>query len=343
MNNLGCIFLEQGINFDLNTVTDCCIMHNDRRGLPVLIEDYNGELIDWEKLFETKSKRVAKQLEKTIYDCEGCYHLNEYKFTFEKKISEFHFSQCRVCNAKCIYCSDESSSSNINYNPYPVVKDLIEKGYYKPGGEATLQGGEPTMMPNFDELVALLIQHGTQVRIHTSGIKYSQSIYDALKQDKGTVVISLDSGCSLTYERIKQVNKFIDVCNNIKKYASSNSNNVIIKYIILPGHNDNIKEIDKFFKLMKQFNINTVALDIEVQYAMKYENKYVSPHIYLLVDYFEKIAAKNGIKVITYSFLSYVLKNRTIKKSKLIGNKIFYSFYLNRKNDKTKNLRYYRL
>lgn len=342
MNNLGCIFLEQGINFDLNTVTDCCIMHNDGRGLPVLIDNYNGEIINWDKLFDIKAQRVAKQLEKTIYDCEGCYHLNDYKFNFEKKISEFHFSQCRVCNAKCIYCSDEYSGSNLNYNPYPVIKDLVEKGYYKPGGEATLQGGEPTIMPNFDELIALFTQHGTAVRVHTSGIRYSLSVDDALKYNKGTVVISLDSGCSQTYEKIKKVNKFIDVCNNIKKYASSNINNIIIKYIIVPGYNDNIKEIDKFFKLMKQFNINTVALDIEVQYAMKYENKYVSPHIYLLVDYFEKIAAENKIKVLTYSFLSYVLQNRTIKKSKLIGNKIFYSFYLNRNKDKTKNLKYKR-
>ena len=342
MNNLGCIFLEQGINFDLNTVTDCCIMHNDGRGLPVLIKDYHGELIDWEKLFEVKAKRVAAQMENTIYDCEGCYHLGEYTFNHEKKISEFHFSQCRLCNAKCVYCSDEYSCSTLNYNPYPIIKDLIEKGYYKSGGEATFQGGEPTIMPNFDELIALYTEHGTMVRVHTSGIRYSKTVDDALKNDKGTVVISLDSGCSETYNKIKKVNKFNDVCETIGKYALSNINNIIIKYIIVPGYNDNLKEIDKFFKLIKQYGIKTVALDIEVQYAMKYENKNVSPHVYLLVDYFEKLAADNKIKMLTYSFLSYVLQNRTIKKSNLLGNKFLYGFYINKNKDKTKNLTYKR-
>ena len=46
MNPKGCPFLEEGINFDLDEVNDCCIMHNDGRGLPVLLTDYHGELID---------------------------------------------------------------------------------------------------------------------------------------------------------------------------------------------------------------------------------------------------------------------------------------------------------
>ncbi|MBQ8886217.1 MAG: radical SAM protein [Candidatus Gastranaerophilales bacterium] len=342
MNNLGCLFLEEGINFDLNMVSDCCIMHNDGRGLPILLENYHGELIDWEKLFDIKAKRVAKQKEKTIYDCEGCYRLAEYTFTGERKISNFHFSHCRLCNAKCIYCSEEYSGTNINYNTYPVIKDLIEKGYYKAGGEATFQGGEPTLMHNFDELVHLFTEHGTIVRIHTSGIKYSNTVEEALRQNKGTVVISLDSGCRETYKKIKQVDSFNKVCETIERYSNANPDNIIIKYILIPGINDNIKEIDKFFKLMKEYGIKTVALDIEVKYAMKYENKNVSEHVYLLVDYFEQLAEKLSINMLTYSFLSYVLKNREIKKRPLIKNKFVYGLYVRKHNDKSKNLIYRR-
>lgn len=342
MNNLGCVFLESGINFDLNTVCDCCISHNDGRGLPILLENYHGEQIDWEKLFEVKAKRIACQKEKTIYDCEGCYHLGDYNFIGDKKISDFHFSHCRLCNAKCIYCSDEYSGGNLNYNTYPVIKDLIEKGYYKSGGEATFQGGEPTVMQNFDELVHLFTEHGTTVRVHTSAIKYSQTVEEALRQDKGSVVISLDSGSSETYKKVKQVDRFDNVIETIRKYTNANSNNVIIKYIIIPGVNDNIKEIDLFFNLMKKHGIKTVALDLEVQYARKHENKNVSKHIFLLVDYFEKMAEKLQIKVLVYSFISYVLKNRTIPKSKLINSKILYVWYLSMQTEKEKNIIYKR-
>lgn len=341
MNNQGCVFLESGINFDLDTVCDCCISHNDGRGLPILINNYNGEEIDWENLFNKKSKRIEAQKQKTIYDCEGCYHLNKYNFHNERKISEFHFSHCRVCNAKCIYCSDEYSGGKLNYNTYPVIKDLIEKGYYKAGGEATFQGGEPTMMQNFDELVHLFIENGTNVRIHSSVIRYSQTVENALKQNKGSIVVSLDSGRRNTYKKIKQVDAFDLVSQNLEKYAKASTENVIVKYILIPGINDNISEINAFFKLMKKLNIKTVAFDIEVQYARTYDNKDVSSHVYLLYDYFEHLCTKYKIKLLTYSFFSYVLNNRNVKKISFY-NKFFFALYLNMYRDNEKNIHYRR-
>ncbi len=345
MNTKGCIFLEEGINFDLTTVCDCCISHNDGRGLPVLINNYHGEMIDWNNLFDKKAERIAAQKQKTIYDCEGCYHLCDYKFTETRKISEFHFSHSRACNAKCIYCSDQYSAGTTNYNVYPVIKDLIEKGFYKPGGEATLQGGEPTLMQNFDELVDLFIENGTTIRVHTSAIKYSPTVEKALKINKGSVVISLDSGCSETYAKIKQVNAFDKVCNCISRYAEAAKeypDNVIIKYIIIPGINDTTNEIDKFFKIMQKYNIKTIAVDLEVQYARKYDNKDISPHIYLLYDYFEEKAKENKIRLITYSFFSYALNNRKIKKFPLINNKFLFDLFLKMCNKKEKNIIYRR-
>ena len=67
MNEKGCIFLENGIDFEADKVCDCCISHNDGRGLPLLIDNYNGEAIDWEKIFDIKQKRVEAQKQKTIY------------------------------------------------------------------------------------------------------------------------------------------------------------------------------------------------------------------------------------------------------------------------------------
>ena len=342
MNNLGCIFLENGINFEYNRVSDCCIYHHFDRGQPLLIDNYGGELIDWEKIFEIKSQRIKAQKEKTIYECQDCYHLGKYNFSGEKKISEFHFSHCRSCNASCIYCSEGTSRGSVNYSTYPIIKDLMEKGYYKAGGEATFQGGEPTLMQNFDELVSLFIENGTDVRIHSSGIKYSQKIREALDSDKGKIVISLDSGTSETYKKIKGVDSFNLVCGNIEKYAQNGVANIIIKYIIIPGVNDNIKEIDKFFKLMNSLNIKNIALDIELQYAEKNNNKDVSKHIYLIKDYFEAVCRKYNKNLIIYSFLIYVLQYRNIKKTFLINNKFLFSLYLYMCNNKSKNIKYKR-
>ena len=112
-----------------------------------------------------------------------------------------------------------------------------------------------------------------------------------------------------TYKIIKNVDAFDKVLEHIKLYNEASEQfpyNVRIKYIIIPGINDNINEIDKFFNVMKKLNIKDLALDIEVQYARKYNNKDVSPHIFLLADYFIKSAKKNGMEYTIYSFLSYV-------------------------------------
>jgi wyosine [tRNA(Phe)-imidazoG37] synthetase (radical SAM superfamily) len=209
-------------------------------------------------------------------------------------------------------------------------------------------------MQNFDELVDLFISNGTNVRIHTSAIKYSKTVENALKNNFGSVVISLDSGSKSTYKKIKQVDKFDKVCESIKNYSnarnlsregncqSSTTDNVIIKYIIIPGINDNLKEIDKFFKLMKKLKIKTVALDLEVQYARKYNNQDVSQHIFLLVDYFQNQAEKYNIKVLIYSFISYVIQKRVINKLKFPQSKLLTAFSVFKNNDKSKNIDYKR-
>lgn len=343
MNSKGCSFLEEGIDFEFDKICDCCIMHNDGRGLPLLMNNYHGAPVDWEQIFDIKSKRVEAQKQSTIYDCEGCYRLSDYTFKNEKKISEFHFSHCRACNAKCIYCSEDYNNSSVNYDTYEVVKDLIDKGYYKSGGEATMEGGEPTLMQNFEKLVHLLTSHGTRIRVHTSGIKYSETVQEALKNNLGTVVISIDSSSRKTYKTIKRTDSFDKVCENIKKYAvatKTNPDNIVVKYIIVPGYNDNTKEIKNFFKLMKSLNVSTVALDMEVRYAMKYDNKDVSPHIYLLVDYFENQATKYGMNLLKYSFLFYVLKNRKIPKAKYTDNDFMFNLCYGKYVQKDKNLKY---
>ena len=340
MNSQGCIFLEEGIHFDVDSITDCCILHNDGRGAPLILKNYQGEVIDWEKLFQIKQERIEHQKIVTIYECKDCYRLCEYQFKNIKKISEFHFTHCRVCNSKCIYCSGIYNMGTRNYNAYPVIKDLIEKGYYKSGGEATMQGGEPTLMKNFEELVDLFVENGTFIRIHTNAIKFSEKVCLALKQDKGTVVSSLDCGCYETYKKIKRVDFYQAAVENIKKYVDASCDNVIVKYIIIPGVNDNIVEIDKFFDLMRELKVKNIAVDIEVQYARKYENKDISPHIYLLYDYFEYKAKKFSIELITYSFMVYVLRNRKIKKSKFIANKFLFNWVLNIYNQKNKNINY---
>lgn len=332
MNSKGCYFQEHGISFERNDVYDCCITHgSDQRGMPLLIQNYNGEYIDWDKIFEIKEERIKRQKEKTIFECEGCAFLRDYEFSGEKYISNIAINNVKLCNAKCIYCSDEFRNVKHSYTLYPVIKDLVDRNLFRPESEITIQGGEPTLMQDFDNLVDLFISQNANIRVHTSGIKYSKSLENALSQGRTMIVVSIDSGTRELYKKIKFVDKFDVVCENLKKYLSviksENKENIRLKYLITPGYNDTIEDIDSWYKLIKGLGIKYVAFDIEVKYANQNDQKYVSPHIYMLVDYMKYKAEKLGIKYDIYSFLSYVLNERKFFKYKnLVKIKFLYKF-----------------
>ena len=67
---------------------------------------------------------------------------------------------------------------------------MIDKGILRPGGEVSFGGGEPTIAPEFEELIKLLTASGFQnMRIHSSGIKFSPAIEEAIKKGVLNVVI----------------------------------------------------------------------------------------------------------------------------------------------------------
>lgn len=316
MNTIGCELLEHGIAFEPNSVCDCEIQHGKelKLGKPILIANYNGEQIDWEALFEIKKNRVAKQKISTNECCEGCYALKEYKFSDTNCISYIAFGHMKLCNSRCVYCSDSHRAVAGYYDVLPIIKDLIDKDLFKNSGEVTIQGGEPTLMHNFDELLNLFIDQKTRVRIHSSGIIMSNSIKDGIEKGLVTVVISVDSGVSETYKKIKNVDKFQEVCKTIKEYSSvvnkSNDRNLILKYIIVPGYNDTIKDIDAWFSLVDTYSVKTIAMDIDAVYADKNKQSNVSPHVHLLMDYISYKSQLNSLNLITYGFATYVIKSR---------------------------------
>ena len=56
-------------------------------------------------------------------------------------------------------------------------------------------GGEPTILKEFDKLLNLFCEENfNNIRINSSGIKYSHALTNALKNRRASLVISVDSG-----------------------------------------------------------------------------------------------------------------------------------------------------
>ena len=79
---------------------------------------------------------------------------------------------------------------------------------------------------------------------------------------------SLDAGTRETFKKIKQVDSFERVLENLRKYPLKNTN-FLLKYIFLEGVNDNEADIDGFYEIAKDIggiimlcaNLNTPYTD----------------------------------------------------------------------------------
>ncbi|MBQ2644750.1 hypothetical protein IJG14_04155, partial [bacterium] len=111
----------------------------------------------------------------------------------------------------------------------------------------------------------LLDNDFNNISIPTSGIKYSPIIEKGVSQGRVHVKNSIDSGSRETFKKIKGIDAYNFVVENMKKYAKVKAKdyNVISKYIICPGYNDNKGEIDNWLKTCSEIGIEYVEVSVE--------------------------------------------------------------------------------
>ena len=99
--------------------------------------------------------------------------------------------------------------------------------------------------------------------MHTSCLRFSPAIAALLRSGRGGVNVSLDSGSPSTYERVKGLNGFARVCENLERYMSGAfmPDNVHLKYILFELNNSPA-EIRAFLALCSQLGISNVQYSL---------------------------------------------------------------------------------
>ena len=299
---ISCKWLESGVCFDNgvygSNVKLCCYMSAPGGGNTMIFEDYHGSKINWDEFFRIKREyREIQKKGETVPGCVGCVFLEEQDWLQEDYIDNIIFDHFTKCNCCCTYCYTEEDKKRYNtlktYNIYPIVKEMFDKKIIRRGGAIGFGGGEPTILPEFDKLISLFLKNGfDDMRVPSSGIKYSPVIAKGISTGQLSVVVSIDSSSRETYKKIKQIDAFNKVCANLKKYAKAQkrSFNVISKYIIIPGINDNTEEIDNWLKFNKENKIEIIVIDIENSWLTKYRNESPDERIINLIKYVKRKA-----------------------------------------------------
>lgn len=316
----SCKHIEGGINFFLNQLRACCSV---REGL-VFVDNYKGEPLDWQAI-QNKRKEVREILQSgQVYEpCKGCFELKEDYWQEKEKIESLFFFHWTHCNCGCTYCANKWATKGIYsdetkpsayYSVLPMLKDLSEKNLIGENIDARIMGGEITVLNEGEEIIDLIMKHNPQaISFLTSGIKYSPKIAEVIKLKKAYTMISIDAGCRETYKKIKRVDKFDQVVENIKKYHSYYTepvNSFVIKYILVENVNDNIEEIEKWLQLCLSIGVKNVRLDLDYCKFLDGIQSVVPDHYYELFEYIKNRTNELNLILDSYEFINKILEKK---------------------------------
>ena len=254
--------------------------------------------------------------------CISCPYLQEAKWDESKYIDNLYISHWTQCNSKCIYCYATQKPDEFEvhqmYHVFPFIKDMFEKGILRPGGQIAFGGGEPTLLDEFEDIVTYLLDNFFWgIRVHSSGIKYSPALARAIEEIRGYVVVSVDSGSPEVFEKVKRVPAYDKVRETIRKYALKTNfigrYLVGAKYIIIPGINDTIEEIEKWLKANYDAGIYTTVIDIEESWYLTNRGK-VPKYIIDLIKYVEKRSKQLNTNFELYERVQNLLNDVNMKK-----------------------------
>ena len=300
----SCPWIEYGIVFFQHKISTCCHCGHSGGGHSLIRNNYAGHKIDWNRIFEIKEmyRRFHKK-GKICTTCMDCPFLQEGKWEREYNyIDRVYISNWSNCNARCIYCYSTKHPEEFTYKQVysvlPLIKDLYEKGILSTQADIAFGGGEPTLQAEFEELIQFFTEKiFKRVRVHTSGIKYSAALAEAINALLAYVVVSVDAGSPEVYEKIKQVPAYEKVRENIRKYSLQTTYIgrylVSAKYIIIPGINDTIEEVEKWLQANDEAGLYTTVLDIEENWHLENGDK-IPAHIFDLIKYVEKRSKQLG-------------------------------------------------
>ncbi len=289
----SCEWIEHGLVFFPSKISMCCFM-GVKEGIQTIIQDnFYGDNFKIDRIFEVRNKfRAFHKKGKIHINCMNCPSLKSDAWDERNYINSLYISHWSNCNSKCIYCYSArhpEEFKNDNYHLINIIKNLTNNGILRRSSKIMFGGGEPALLDEFEEIINFLLDNGFQnIRVHSSGIKYIPCIEQGLREGKIHITISVDSGCSETYKKIKNVDCYDIVRANIKRYAqcktSSGFANVSAKYIIIPPLNDNIDELEKWLIANKDDNLSFTILDIEENWFNLNKNN-IPQHIYDLLSY----------------------------------------------------------
>ncbi len=305
-NSYYCKKLETTLHFLPNTIKYCC---SNAEGPGVEITDFTK--IDKNQILAEKNKYIEMLNNGEIpAKCKGCVEFKEKSFMDKVKekfveakhdlISNIIIDHFKQCDCNCIYCSQKKLYPGVtqNYEVLPILQQLYNSNVLDAQNlTVEFQGGNISLLNEFDNIIGYLkSKRYNKYSIRTNMIKYLPAF--KMLDGESILCVSLDCGSKEMYKRIKNVDAFDDVINNLKQIRKDTTVVMQLQYIVVKDVNDNKEELEKFLKIAKDIDKNnTIIMEIDYNDTFMTPGKRfdVPKHYAELFDFAEKYCNENDL------------------------------------------------
>lgn len=171
---------------------------------------------------------------------------------------------CRMCGRN--YADFKPSSFRMEwFNYFIPFFDIVE--------EVTLMGwGEPTIHPNFVEMLSIIDQHSARKYFCTNGMRLAEITKDLFDYEVDVFGVSIDGATAQTNDRIRlgsDFNKIVASLRNIIKIRESRSLKFPHINFVFCAMKSNLHELSKLVELAFDIGLD----EVKVVYLTAFDNR----------------------------------------------------------------------
>lgn len=283
--NISALNINGRIDTGEKRLALCCEPIQDRpaTALKSTAQETIESFIEMRKgvIFESKRYANNRARGKRLHTagCANCANYQPGKWDGDGLIHYVNLSMYPApCQCKCIYCGVHKGASGV-FNKaacgeyYERLFDVLDyarqNGLIAPNATWQVSSGEIAIHPYKDRILDLV--ENQQAVFYTNCFMFDERIARNLSANPNSAInLSIDSGTPETWFKIKGVNNFEDITENLVKYltASARAGQITLKYIVLPGINDNLEDYLSVIEIMKILHVKhlTIARDTRKKY-----------------------------------------------------------------------------
>ncbi len=200
--------------------------------------------------------------------CAKCYEYRKGDWGFSLQINKVTFAPYpSPCQCRCSYCRVREDLP-LGWEKNPIVVEGYGKIFdflnlvksekiISPDARWFIAGGEITIHPYKKHIMRLA--KGSPTFFFTNGFIFDEDMAQEMHENPQALLnISIDCGTAETWHKVKGLNNFPKVIENLKRYsqAAISPRQIVGKYIILPGINDSDEDFLSFIELEKSLNFS---------------------------------------------------------------------------------------